>query len=117
MVFNTSYKIKSWSVLAIWSVFFCYDMVYRHYHYDNNGNLISHVHLYDKSSGDHQHSDDDFHWLDQVSNYIAFTEEPLILSDAVVIVQNSHTLVSSYECATYKGYHDSFYLRGPPSVV
>ena len=114
---NTSYKIKSWSVLAIWAVFFIYDMVYRHYHYDNNGNLISHVHLYDKSSGDHHHSDDDFHWLDQISNYTTFLEEPIVLAECIEFEEKEFTPILGYETETYQGYNLTFFLRGPPSVA
>jgi hypothetical protein len=117
VVNNTSYIIKSWSILAIWAVFFIYDMVYRHYHYDNNGNLISHVHLYDKSSGDHHHSDDDFHWLDHVSNYTTCTEEPNVWPEYTECEEKQFISVADYKSETYKGYNYIFYLRGPPSVV
>lgn len=114
---SQSYKVKAWSILTLWSIFLLYDLVYRHYHYDNNGNLISHVHYYDKTSGDHQHTDKDFHWLDQISNYNVLLEQPLVTNNLLSVeVENTSTQHSFVDLIS-KSVLTSFYLRGPPRLM
>ena len=116
MLLSQSYRIKAWSVLTFWSVFFLYDLVYRHYHYDNNGNLISHVHLYDKSNGDHNHTDKDFHWLDQLSNYNVLLNQPLVIHDLLNTEVIHTSFIPFYIDRISISFNNSFYLRGPPSL-
>jgi hypothetical protein len=117
MLTTQSYKVKAWSILTLWSFFLLYDLVFRHYHYDNNGNLISHVHVYDKTNGDHQHTDDDFHWLDQISNYNVLLEQPLVIQDYHSIEVKHTSTKPFYVSRLSNSFHNSFFLRGPPSLV
>jgi len=117
MVASKSYKIKAWGIIALWSLFLSYDLVYRHYHYDNNGNLISHVHYYDKTSGDHQHTDKDFHWLDQMSNYHVVLDKPLIIEVFFVKGIEKPLFQMAYTEKIQITFLSSFFLRGPPVVI
>lgn len=116
---NNKASIKifgGWALLLIWGAFMVLNAKYRHLHYDSYGNLVSHSHYTSDAQDDHDHSDEDFYWLDMLSNpnfEEAVNIRPFISCTAIQV---------SNEISTYTSFISTAHIgeveaRGPPQAL
>jgi hypothetical protein len=105
--------------LVLWLSYFTNDIINRHYHRDTHGNLISHVHFYKNTEEgkNHQHSDEDFFWLDIMSNQTIVL--PAIFTIELLHQEKIHInqQILSFESVKLISSINTWPQRGPPTPV
>jgi hypothetical protein len=98
--------------------FFGNDLTNRHYHFDRHGNLISHVHFHDNSDGkDHQHSDEDYFWLDMMSNQMLVLPSLCVIDvDKLILPQQTENF-TCHKISEIPDENTSHHKRGPPVII
>ncbi|MCC5921659.1 MAG: hypothetical protein LAT68_04465 [Cyclobacteriaceae bacterium] len=101
-------------MLILWALLVINDLCNRHYHIDENGNVISHVHFSDQPAEDHQHSDEELLWLEIISNpHVQLSEAKFFLSADLLGQISTKLPVFNERINTFSALN-SITLRGPP---
>jgi hypothetical protein len=106
-------RLKSWALLLLWGSFLFFNSQYRHLHFDSQGNLISHSHYSGDNQSNHQHSQEDFDWLDIISNPLFDAQDAVYLELFLPITAQSNlravdiTFIPEEQITSYAG-------RAPP---
>lgn len=90
-------------------------MVNRHHHVDGDGNIIVHAHPVADQDGDHEHSEEEFHLLDIISNPLhTFDASPELPTETSYQLLYEVTIFFTSKAFMPTGV-DANALRGPPS--
>lgn len=97
------------------TAFWINNLLNRHYHYHQNGELITHAHPHDHKE-EHHHSDEEFLWLDNISQpnfqYTHFLTLEITLFDVYADLQ------TVFAAEVYQLYsHHCKAQRGPPDLA
>lgn len=103
-------------LLIIWGVMQWNGLANRHHHIDSKGNLISHAHPVQDGEGDHDHTSEEFVFLELISNPLFQLAHPETCVPINLEVQFfiQQPIYSSF--AIEKRESSSDFLRGPPFI-
>lgn len=117
MNLKVSYRMSlGWVLLLIWGAFMTLNAQFRHLHFDKHGNLISHSHYTGDSQDDHDHSEEDFYWLDMLSNP-NFDEAYVFCPIVMAVRPENPSEISTNTPFFFQTAFIDTEARGPPQMI
>lgn len=100
-------------LLALWVASLYNNVSNRHYHFIEDGKIISHAHPF-SSDNNHSHTDEEMAWLDVISN-IQVTDSFFAIRLTSIFDYQPDTISFSYNSHFYRSVFTGIKpLRGPP---